>query len=894
MNKFSYPFILLFFTSLVSLAQGVRGKITTDTGEPLSFATIYVRSIETGSASNIDGNYEIPLKPGKYDLVYQYLGYETVVSFVEVKDTYVTKNVVLKPQTIVLRDVTIRAGKEDPAYTIMRKAIAKAKYHQNQLDEYTARVYMKGSGRLKDSPLLLRKMIEKEGIDSTKAFVMESVTDVKYTRPNTFEENVISIRTSGEDNNTSPMQYISGSFYDPKVVDAISPLSPKAFSYYKFRYDGSFVDRGYTISKIRVIPRVGGDNLFKGDLFIVEDYWSIYSLDFLVYVYGIGINVEQICEPIEEKVWMPVTHKFNVDGTFLGFDFEYNYLATVSNYQITVNPDLDMELQVVDDKVEKELAKEIQLDIKKSKNEEALEKLMSGEEVTRKDLRKIMREYEKQEMKEEFETPDIMENRTLNYDSSAYKHDSTYWAQIRPVPLSDYEVKGYQFTDSLAVVEKNESEGDTIKVKEDKKFLGDSKFIKESANIIFGHTYKVGDKAHLQILPILERSNFNTVEGYNFEYGLAFTKTFNNLTWLKIEPIARYSFSRNTVTGKGMMQYRFGGKEKKKQVTLTMIGGKYTSQLNRDFEMIPISDYTAESGMFPLMNTFTTLFLEGNYMKVYEKDFAEIRLNKQLSDKVYLKTSLEWEDRIPLSNNTDHTWIDWKTRNYSSNNPNHISGVNTAFQRHRSSTLNVEFTLRPWLKYRIRNGEKREIDGSSPVIKGRIRTALEMLESELKYTFIGAEISDNMDVRSRGKFYYYLGLGGFIDNDSLSFIDYKHFNGNLSPFTKSNPNIEYRIMDYYNYSSDEYYLSGLFNYQFGRLFVSQIPWVNKQGIRENVFVNYLGTESLNSYVEIGYGLNYIYRVFKVEGVAAFENGKYKDWGVRIGIATGLDDLFNFD
>ena len=88
---------------------------------------------------------------------------------------------------------------------------------------------------------------------------------------------MISVRSNGDDNDTSPNSYIMGSFYEPTIADAISPLSPKAFGYYKFEYLGTFSDRQYEISKIRVTPRSRGDDVFEGILNIVEDYWSIYN-----------------------------------------------------------------------------------------------------------------------------------------------------------------------------------------------------------------------------------------------------------------------------------------------------------------------------------------------------------------------------------------------------------------------------------------------------------------------------------------------------------------------------------------------------------------------------------------------------------------------------------------
>ncbi|MDH5367982.1 MAG: DUF5686 and carboxypeptidase regulatory-like domain-containing protein [Cyclobacteriaceae bacterium] len=886
MRQFFFLILLTGIELSLLHAQGIRGKITTPNGNPLSFATIYVRNLETGTASNIDGDYEIRVNSGKYDVVYQYLGYKTVIKVVEVGTEFITQNITLKPQNIVLQEVVIKAGKEDPAYTIMRKAIAKAKYHANQLDGYRAKVYMKGAGRLKDSPWFLRKQIAKEGIDSTMAFVTESLTEVIYTRPNKFEENVISIRTSGDDNNTNPMQYINGSFYEPKVVDAISPLSPRAFSYYKFRYDGSFTERGYTISKIRVIPRINGDNLFRGDLFLIEDYWSIYSLDFTVSVFGIEIDLKQVCEPIEDKVWMPITHKFYVDGTFLGFDFEYDYLATLSGYDIRLNPDLDTNIEVIDEKVEKELATEIHNDIKKSKNAAAIERLTQGDEITRKDLRKVMREYEKEEWKEEFEEPNIIGERTLKYDSTAYEQDSTYWAKIRPVPLSKHENKGYKVIDSLANVQRNEKEGDTLKVTKRGGF--------KIYDLLLGNTYKVGDKTHLNINSVLENTNFNTVEGYNMDYSLSITKTFENKHWIKLSPLVRYSIARNQFAGKIMLEYKIGDPLKKRRITIQASGGKYVSQINQNNEMTSISQYNSEQGMIPLLNTFTTLMLESNYMKIYEKDFAELNISRKLGDKITFNIGMSWEDRIPLFNNTNHTWIPWNDRVYTQNESTHVTETSTAFSRHRATVINAKFHFEPWLKYRIYNGRKRAVRNSSPLITTSVTSTINAFESEVKFMHFQTTINHRFDVGVRGVLSYNIGVGGFLQKDSLSFIDYLHFQGNLSPFTKADPVKEYRIMDYYRYSSNDNYLSILLNHQFGKLVVTQIPWVYKQGIRENVFVNYLGTESINDYVEIGYSWNYIYRVFKIEGVASFENGKYKDWGIRIGIAAGLDDIFSFN
>src|SRR5690349_12466691 len=208
---FTFLFLVFAFDSFG--AGGIKGTVKDDAGAPLAYATIFVKQTGTGTTTNLEGLYEIPLPAGRYELVFQFLGYETQVRVVDVTTEFVEVNITLKTQVTVLPTIVVNSDNEDPAYTIMRKAISKAKYHTQELDNYSARVYIKGTGKLKDYPWLAKKALEKEGIKKDQVFVQESVSDIKYTRPNKFEEKVISIRSDGKDNNTSPNQFTFGSFY---------------------------------------------------------------------------------------------------------------------------------------------------------------------------------------------------------------------------------------------------------------------------------------------------------------------------------------------------------------------------------------------------------------------------------------------------------------------------------------------------------------------------------------------------------------------------------------------------------------------------------------------------------------------------------------------------------
>ena len=156
----TYLFAFIFICqSIVLYGQngGLQGIVKDQAGNGLGFATIYIRNIETGTTTNSEGYYQIKLDPGNYDIVFQYLGYETDVRFIQVNNKMQNLDITLQAVTFTLSEFVVDSDKEDPAYTIMRKAIAKSDYHRQQLDSYSATVYIKGSGRLLDSPFFCEK-----------------------------------------------------------------------------------------------------------------------------------------------------------------------------------------------------------------------------------------------------------------------------------------------------------------------------------------------------------------------------------------------------------------------------------------------------------------------------------------------------------------------------------------------------------------------------------------------------------------------------------------------------------------------------------------------------------------------------------------------------------------
>ena len=865
-------FLFTLFTQL--FAGGVSGRVTDTHGAPLAFATIFVKETGSGTTTNEEGQYEIRLEPGTYTLVFQFLGYQTEAREARIGQRTELLNVTLQEQPLQLQEVDVFEGREDPAYTVMRKAIAKASYHRQQLDSYEATVYIKGSGRLKDSPFFLRKAIAKEGIDSTVAFTSESVSRIEYQRPNTFKETVISIYSRGNDNDTGPNSYINGSFYEPKIAEAISPLSPQAFAYYKFKYEGFFLDRGYGVNKIQVIPRSRGEGVFEGYIYIVEDWWSIYSLSLKTYKLGIGFNIDQVYAPIDDKAWLPVSHKFYVDGKVLGFAFEYNYLATVSDYKIELNPELDADFQLIDEKLNKELAAQLEqarAGEGNDKNAGIKEKLASGEELTRKQLRQLMREYEKEERKEQ-EEPEVVMNTSFEVDSLARKRDSTYWEAIRPVPLTKQEVKGYERIDSLAVVEAEKGSADSLQsVGRHKKGTGFSPL-----DIIGGSNYKVGEDQFIAHGSLWDRFFFNPVEGFNIHAPLSYSINKDNRFAFTLTP--RYAFAREKLTGKGQFSYSYGPKNERNNFNLE--GGRYIYQYN---PQEPISN---------LFNTYLNLVEERNYISLYEKDYLKLTHSNRLRENVTINFSAEWANRYALENTTTQVWFPKDGRTYAPNIPyNEELGLEVP-ETEKAFVLGFSAVARPWQKYRIKNQKKEPIENSSPELRLAFRQGLKNISERVTdYSFLEVGFQHKFRPGVRGIIDVKVEAGMFLNNNYAGFADYRHFMGNRISLVTADPVGSFRLLPYYQYSTMDQFAAAHVHYQFRKLLLTQIPEVWLLGIKENVFVNYLATPTSDHYTEIGYSIDNIFRIFRVEAAVSFQDGQYKDWGILIGIASNIGGNF---
>ncbi len=106
--------ILIFVVAKISISAETKDKFTLSgfikdavNGEVLPGATVYVKEIGAGAASNVYGFYSISLKPGDYNIVFSYVGYQNLEIKINLNSEK-SLNINLQPSVESLSEIEIK------------------------------------------------------------------------------------------------------------------------------------------------------------------------------------------------------------------------------------------------------------------------------------------------------------------------------------------------------------------------------------------------------------------------------------------------------------------------------------------------------------------------------------------------------------------------------------------------------------------------------------------------------------------------------------------------------------------------------------------------------------------------------------------------------------------
>lgn len=820
---------LSFFATLCTLplAAQVSGTVTDRAGEPLPFASIYLKGTTTGTTSNVEGEYKLELAPGAYHLVFQYVGYRQKTVELQLGAEPYRLDITLEEEAIQLAAVEVLANAEDPAYAIIRKAIARREYFRDQVEAFSCDVYIKGAIKVLDAPekVLGVEVGDMEGnLDSTRQgilYLSESESRLYFQQPDRIREVMVSSKVSGNDNGFSFNSagdmnidlYRNTSDFGRPVI---SPIAQNALNYYRYQLLGTTLDEdGRLLNKIKVMAKRPEEPVFEGIIYIVEDLWNIQGVD--VFLTGSAINqpvidtlyIKQVFVPVAEPdVWRMFSQSFKLKGGFFGFRFGGDFTA-------------------------------------------------------------IYREYD---LQPEF-ADGFFGNELFVVEEGANEKGLAYFDTIRPLPLTLEEKVDYVRKDSLQVIRRSKPYLDSLDAKNNKFTVG---------NLFFGYSYQRSyQRFSWQIGSPLTTLQYNTVQGWNGQIDLNLRKEFTEegTRWLRLRTGLSYGFSDEK------WRLALGGAFKFNSVNFARLeidGGRKVAQFNPDN---PISPTLNTLYSIDFRKNYLKLFDQTFLQLGYRQELVNglyLRLSGGWAKREPLINRSDYsffhKDRIYSSNDPQDP------ANFA---PSFDPNQGLFLQASLRIRLGQKYLSYPdrkfilgsqwpnfWLHYRkgvpLGGGSAELADGPD-------------------YDYLSVQLEDE-EVRLGllGHLEFNVEAGMFLRKPQLYFMDFQHFNGNRTvlgnPFDYDR---SFFLLPYYDYSTDRPNLQAHLQHHFDGFLLDRVPGIRRLGLTSVVGAKALVVEGMDPYWEVSFGIDRLgfgpLRFLRVDLAASFQGNTYDRLGVLIGL-----------
>jgi len=382
-------------------------------------------------------------------------------------------------------------------------------------------------------------------------------------------------------------------------------------------------------------------------------------------------------------------------------------------------------------------------------------------------------------------------------------------------------------------------------------------------------------------------SNFNSVEGFVVNSALVFRRRWAPYKYLEFEALGRRSFGLNRNTGYLKLRY------KTDSFDVQLTNGDYIAQFNPD------NTISSE------MNSLATLFFKNNQMKIYRNEFWGLSMINRFSSRFYIKTLVESSRQSQMNNTTDYYWVNYMNRTFSSNNPTNSEKPIEGFDSHHSFVTQVQLGFRPFLSHSYVNNLRISDWGSSPLIIFKYRAGWpNVFKSNINFQLLELSYVQNLSLSPWIKTGFILNTGTFIGDKPVYFQDFKHFNGGISLVQTGEMLTSHRLVGYYQnlasgatqrlnvnhyaYSTSGNYVEALSQFQFSNLWLKPLLGFKKAYVKELLIANayYINNQNL-FYNEIGYGLDGVMKILRLEAIANFNNGQFNYVGLRININSRI-------
>jgi hypothetical protein len=470
-----------------------------------------------------------------------------------------------------------------------------------------------------------------------------------------------------------------------------------------------------------------------------------------------------------------------------------------------------------------------------------------------------------------FEFPDKFEKKTftaevLKFEENANKKENAFWETIRPVPLTDEETNDYLKKDKLQEKKKSKVYLDSIDNKKNKFRITD---------VLNGYSYQNSYKKwSLNYDGPIMNTSFNTVQGWNTSIGLSYLKRDEDKrTYTRFGAKLNYGFSDE----KYRPTFNFTKKiNNSSNSFLAIYGGNETTQFN---PQNPISK---------IVNTVSSLFFKNNFMKLYEKNFVAANYSQEIVNGLFMNAGIEYAERKPLFNTTDYTVL--KTNDvYSSNNPLLPNDfVTPSILKHNLLKASIGAKIKFAQQYWSRPDGKFNIGNDKyPTLFLNYEKGFAASEKNYEFDHFSAIIYHDLYLANKGLLSINTKVGKFLNADGISFVDYKHFNGNQTHIGQTDNYINvFNNLPYYSSSTNDSYFEFHLEYNDKGFIMNKLPLLKYLQSQLVIGFHNLGIPDRKPYREFTVGLDNLgfgkFRMFRFDYVRSYQDG-YQDDAVIFGL-----------
>lgn len=348
MRKRPLTSVLVFFCMFMGLAAcgchalmgqniEIRGRVTDAAkGSPLAFVHIVPQNSQSGTMTDIDGNFILHLSHEPDYLQLSYVGYTPLQYKTQSWKSF--QQIRMEPARIELTEVVVVAG-ENPAHRIINRAIAnKDRNDPEKLSSFSYTSYSKfvltvDSTYLKPDTTAVVDSLKyqlRRFTERNHFMLVESVSERYFKYPNRNSERVLASRISGFSNPLFAIvatQLQSFSIYPDFInlagKDYIGPLSRGSTSRYFFNLEDTLYQQADTIFVIAFRPAKGRNfEGLKGLLYIHTDGFAVQNVitEPAETQANLSIKVQQMYAKAEQNQWFPLQL-----NTFIGIkNFQAN------------------------------------------------------------------------------------------------------------------------------------------------------------------------------------------------------------------------------------------------------------------------------------------------------------------------------------------------------------------------------------------------------------------------------------------------------------------------------------------------------------------------------------------------------------------------------------------